>query len=125
MKFKIQNFALFEQSTTFDLAPLTLLIGANCSGKSTFLKALDIAHGIDFQSKYFDLNAVADYLNESTQIEVPVFKNLNLRLRFEGIDYPGEESFGYVVPIVEYVDLDSKLVLSLKFGSEKWKINHY
>ncbi|MDC1266695.1 AAA family ATPase [Crocinitomicaceae bacterium] len=120
MKFKIENFALFEKSTTFDLAPLTLLIGANSSGKSSFLKALDISHGIDFNSRYFDLNAISDYLNNNTQFEVPVFKNVNLRLRFEGVDAP-DDFCGWVSPIVEYVDEDSNLIISLKFSPSEIK----
>lgn len=46
MKLKIENFALFKDETTFEIAPLTLLIGANSSGKSTFLKALNILLGL-------------------------------------------------------------------------------
>jgi hypothetical protein len=42
MKIKFQNFALFDNSNIFELSPLTFLIGGNNSGKSTFVKGLEI-----------------------------------------------------------------------------------
>ena len=72
MKLKIENFALFEKETTFEIAPLTLLIGANSSGKSTFLKALDICHGLKFHSDNFDTDAVENYIGENSKIKVEI-----------------------------------------------------
>ena len=36
----IENFRIFKDATEFDFAPLTLLTGANNSGKSSLIKAL-------------------------------------------------------------------------------------
>jgi len=48
----IENFRVFDKMTTFDLAPITLLTGANNTGKSSFLKILKLLR--DNQAKgYF------------------------------------------------------------------------
>lgn len=41
-KFKIQHFRQFENTVTVPLRPITMLIGANNSGKSTILQALNV-----------------------------------------------------------------------------------
>ena len=38
----IENFRVFDKMTTFDLAPITLLTGANNTGKSSLLKILKL-----------------------------------------------------------------------------------
>lgn len=42
MKIKFKNFALFDDSNTYELSPLTFLIGGNNCGKSTFIKGLEV-----------------------------------------------------------------------------------
>jgi predicted ATPase len=41
-KFKIQHFRQFENTVTVPMRPITMLIGANNSGKSTILQALNV-----------------------------------------------------------------------------------
>jgi AAA15 family ATPase/GTPase len=51
MKFEIKNFRIFDkEGSTFDIKPLTLLTGANSSGKSSFAKAFLLLE--DFLSQY-------------------------------------------------------------------------
>ncbi len=40
--FSLENFRVFEQKTTFEFAPITILTGANNSGKSSVFKALNL-----------------------------------------------------------------------------------
>jgi predicted ATPase len=40
MKIGLKNFRVFKELTTFDIRPLTLLVGPNNSGKSSFTKSL-------------------------------------------------------------------------------------
>ncbi len=41
-QFSLENFRVFEQKTTFEFAPITILTGANSSGKSSVFKALNL-----------------------------------------------------------------------------------
>lgn len=41
-KFGLKNFRVFDQEFIFDFAPITILTGANNSGKSSLLKALNL-----------------------------------------------------------------------------------
>ena len=40
MKLKLENYRLFLDSNWFEIAPLTLLVGRNSSGKSSILSSL-------------------------------------------------------------------------------------
>lgn len=40
MKIKLKNFRVFKELTTFEIRPITLLVGPNNSGKSSFTKSL-------------------------------------------------------------------------------------
>jgi len=113
MKLKIENFALFEKETTFEIAPLTLLIGANSSGKSTFLKALDICHGLKFHSDNFDTDAVENYIGENSKIKVEINKNIYLALFL--IDYSTKEFVGgSVYGRLMYLDQKSNVILTMQ-----------
>lgn len=117
MKLKIEKFALFEQETTFDIAPLTLLIGANSSGKSTFLKALDVAHKLKFESSVFDLDSVQDYLKSDTSFKIEINSNLYLRLDIPIIDVPSfisAESFGEIKKKITYVNKRGEQIISVE-----------
>jgi predicted ATPase len=41
-EFGLENFRVFREKTSFELAPITLLTGANSSGKSSVIKALKL-----------------------------------------------------------------------------------
>ncbi|MBO7585950.1 MAG: ATP-binding protein [Bacteroidales bacterium] len=56
MKYTVKNFKIFnEQGATFDIAPITMLTGCNCSGKSSLVKSMLVLG--DYLSK------VKSYLN--------------------------------------------------------------
>ena len=117
MKLKIENFALFKDETVFEIAPLTLLIGANSSGKSTFLKALDIAHKLKFESSVFDLDSVKDYLKPNTSFKVEINSNLYLRLDIPIIDVPAfisADSFGEIKKKITYVNKRGEQVITVE-----------
>lgn len=54
----IRNFKLFENKTTFNLNPITLLLGANGSGKSSFIQILQLIENNDsfFNSSIDEFN---------------------------------------------------------------------
>jgi predicted ATPase len=59
MKFGIRNFRVFDNSkmTTFDFSPITLLVGANNTGKSSLLKSLLLLqNSIDSNGQITQLN---------------------------------------------------------------------
>lgn len=41
-KISLTNFRIFQKKTDFELAPITILTGANNSGKSSFIKAIKL-----------------------------------------------------------------------------------
>jgi predicted ATPase len=40
----LENFRVFKEKSNFELAPITILTGANSSGKSSIIKALNLMH---------------------------------------------------------------------------------
>ena len=80
MKLRIKNFSFFEDQVEFQVAPLTLLIGSNNSGKSTFLKALSLATSFSLVSRTKESN----YISDKTEFNIFLRDNLNVLLKFEG-----------------------------------------
>ena len=56
MKIELTNFSLFRDHSVFNIKPLTFLIGAHNSGKSTFIKALAIAAAEHFEGNEKNLS---------------------------------------------------------------------
>ena len=52
----IENFRVFDKMTTFDLAPITLLTGANNTGKSSLLKILKLLQENQSQDSFHRLD---------------------------------------------------------------------
>ena len=51
-RFHIKNFRVFDENgVTFDLKPITILTGANSSGKSSMVKAMFLLDGFLGQIK--------------------------------------------------------------------------
>ena len=117
MKLKIKNFALFNKEVAFELAPLTLLIGANSSGKSTFLKAIDIAQKLEFDSDKFDLESVKDYVESGTTIKIEAFEDVFLNIKFKLYDFGYVNSggvWGEVETVLEYLNSNDEVILSVE-----------
>ncbi|AIY12554.1 DUF3696 domain-containing protein [Cellulophaga baltica] len=79
-KIGIQNFRVFKEFTEFEIKPLTLLIGPNNSGKSSFTKLLLLLKNgineLDFKIGDHNLEDFSKVLNWDLKEE-------NLKVRFE------------------------------------------
>ena len=69
-KIGIENFRIFKDYAEFELAPITLLTGPNHSGKSSFLKLLNLIQ------RSFDKNRSLNFLdfNSCTNIQEKVIR---------------------------------------------------
>lgn len=95
----LRDFRCFHERQTVPLAPLTLLVGENSTGKTSFLAAVqavwDAAHGSgepDFRKDPFDLGAFPEIVhrrsgraNRSDSFSIG-FKELDPRDRLRGFD---------------------------------------
>jgi predicted ATPase len=114
MKIELTNFSLFEDNTVFDIKPLSFLIGANNSGKSTFIKALAIAAAEHFEGNpHFNIDNIDYHLKDikkpiliRTEVNQGIFKEF----KWTVIDDPEDGSIGY---------LDLKSVIYLNTKGEK------
>jgi predicted ATPase len=77
-KISISNFRIFKEQTEFELAPITILTGANNSGKSTFIKATKLLVESAEKSKLLYL------LNGSSETKIV---NINTNGNNENIVY--------------------------------------
>lgn len=77
-KIGLQNFRVFKEMTDFELAPLTILTGANSSGKSSLFKALLLIgnnvesnsfYKLDFTGTQHNLGSFRDALNKKCSEE--------------------------------------------------------
>ena len=94
MKIKFQNFTLFDNSNVFELSPLTFLIGGNNSGKSTFIKGLEIIGN----GELLNLNQVRKGKSEIL-VSYELFDGLYRRQTFKIASYGefySERSFDYI-----------------------------
>lgn len=111
MKIELTNFSLFPDNTVFDIKPLTFLIGANNSGKSTFIKALAIAAAEQFEGNpHFNIDNIKYHLKDSTKpisIRTEVNNGIFKELKWTVIDDPEDE-------LIEILDLKSIVYLNAK-----------
>ncbi|MEZ4885470.1 MAG: DUF3696 domain-containing protein [Chitinophagales bacterium] len=79
----LKNFRVFKDATEFEFAPLTILTGANNSGKSTVLKALLLLadsmkknglEELDFTGEHHHLGGLESVLNEKEEDIVSIVK---------------------------------------------------
>ena len=69
-KIGIKNFRVFKEETSFHLKPITILTGTNNSGKSSFLKLLNL-----LQQSVKDLNSLNTLNFEKGNHNLGAFKN--------------------------------------------------
>lgn len=55
-KVTLENFRIFEHEESFNLAPITLLIGPNNSGKSSVLKAVQLFKQLNFNNRNYGVS---------------------------------------------------------------------
>lgn len=68
-KITIQNFKRIKKKTTFDLAPITILVGPNSSGKSSLLEAINLFdHLTDYV--FNDNSSSQDFLDDLRFAEI-------------------------------------------------------
>jgi predicted ATP-dependent endonuclease of OLD family len=117
MKIKFKNFALFDDSNTFELSPLTFLIGGNNCGKSTFIKGLEaIGNGVLDDSSKIKMGK-----KDFTSL-TEVFKGLYRKQSFERSSY--EEGYTYYERSFNFVNSQDKDILKVSyFEGEKAKEN--
>jgi AAA15 family ATPase/GTPase len=82
-KIGLQNFRVFNEMTEFDLAPFTILTGANSSGKSSLFKALLLIgnnvesnsfYKLDFTGTQHNLGSFQDTINKKCNKDKIVFR---------------------------------------------------
>jgi AAA15 family ATPase/GTPase len=81
--FSLENFRLFKDKTSFDLAPITILTGTNSSGKSSLIKAMLLLKSnfeknksieeIDFSIGDHNLNDFKNSLNYDSDRDIMCF----------------------------------------------------
>ncbi|MCS5488882.1 DUF3696 domain-containing protein [Algoriphagus limi] len=81
--FSLENFRLFKEKTSFDLAPITVLTGTNSSGKSSLIKAILLLKAnfeknksieeIDFSVGNHKLNDFKNSLNYDSESDTMYF----------------------------------------------------
>jgi AAA15 family ATPase/GTPase len=86
MYYKIKGFKGLKNTTKLDLAPITILVGKNGSGKSSAISALNQLKDITKIGERFNKNKMESFLNFS----------LPNRRDF-GVDIDGE--LDYAIPI--------------------------
>jgi len=59
----LENFRVFKDKSSFELAPITILTGANSSGKSSVIKALNLMQGFYKEKDNITLNFVENAEN--------------------------------------------------------------
>jgi AAA15 family ATPase/GTPase len=103
MYYQIKGFKGLKNTTKLDLAPITILVGKNGSGKSSAISALNKIKDISSIGNRFNNNKMESFLNFS----------LPNRRDF-GVDIDGE--LDYVTPI-NLSFFDDKFELRMKYGA--------
>jgi energy-coupling factor transporter ATP-binding protein EcfA2 len=122
MKIELTNFSLFPDKTVFNIKPLTFLIGANNSGKSTFLKAMTIAANEHFYTNNFNIDSIKYHIRDSkksVQISYEVSSNIFKELIWTTFDIPGEGLEDHLdVESLRYKNNKNEVILELKIRED-------
>ena len=118
MKIELTNFSVFQDNTLFDIKPLTFLIGANNSGKSTFLKAMAIATKEHFYTTELNIDSIKYHIKEHkkpVKISYEVSRNIFKELVWTTFDIPGEGIEDNLdVESLKYKNNKNEIILELK-----------
>lgn len=121
--FSVQNFALFKNKTDFKFGPLTLLVGANGSGKSSFIKAIEVINNGSLTSDMQGWQHFAFNKKESIHFEWSIAPNLYQRLELIGIKLSDSNREFYYDCIdetkLDYVDENGETVFYMTFDGLK------
>jgi predicted ATPase len=127
-KIGLQNFRVFKEMTEFDLVPLTILTGANSSGKSSLFKALLLMgnnvesnsfYKLDFTGTQHNLGSFQDAINKKCDTEKIIF-------RFY-LNYPFQSIRKYPMPsgrkltnvyLSSDVETETKLILEASYKQD-------
>jgi predicted ATP-dependent endonuclease of OLD family len=119
----VKNFAVFKDSTSFTLKPLTFLIGANGSGKSSLLKLLNlIEYDLRFhKADKFDLaNFSFQIQNSKKPLDITycvangLHRHLRIIVRKENWTLRQDDYVSYSEIPVVYLNDEGESVLSTK-----------
>jgi predicted ATPase len=117
----VKNFAVFKDNTSFNLKPLTFLIGANGSGKSSLVKVLNlIEYDLHFgEANKFDLSNIKAQLQDaekpleiSYKIAVDLVKKLRLKIYKENFGAGEEELIDFFENSLIFTDENDEVILS-------------
>ena len=119
----VKNFALFKNSTSFDLKPLTVLVGANGSGKSSLIKALNLveydlhyndADKYDLSNIKLQLNDTRKPLEISYKISENLVKKLRLKIYKDNFGAGEEEFINFYDNALIFTNENDELILCTK-----------
>ena len=127
-KIGVKNFRVFKDYTEFEIRPITLLVGPNNSGKSSFTKLLRlIENGFDYLRYYKGKHNLKDYessLNydsDSKKMVLSTIPNLSFLGPENKVKYTYES--GDIIQTDLY--LGSTLLLSIKEDLEPHDLGDY
>ncbi len=127
-KIGLQNFRVFKEMTEFDLVPLTILTGANSSGKSSLFKALLLMgnnvesnsfYKLDFTGTQHNLGSFQDAINKKCNKDKIVF-------RFY-LNHPFQSTRKYPVPsgrkltniyLSSDIETETKMILEVSYKED-------
>lgn len=116
MQLKIQNYSLFKEKTIFDIADLTLLVGANSSGKSTFLRALNTIHQLKNNSKYVKKGRASNFFHDNNSFEFSISPFVNMQISFESQNDAKRSKYIYTGDLkrkVNFLNINGATILSV------------
>ncbi len=128
-KVRIKNFRSLK-NVEVSLQPITLLVGANNSGKTTFLKALNIALGVSKQRLTKDdlfINQKGEQEDKTISIDIRIVPIDENKIRVEKFKQPWRGIFGTNVQD----DIDNgdffafRTEIIFKGNSDKYDTNYY
>jgi predicted ATPase len=119
----VKNYAIFKDSTSFKISPLTLLIGSNGSGKSSLIKVLQlIAYNLNYDEvDKFDLTNIKLQLQDSRKpleisfkIAEDLIKKLRLKVYKDNFGNGEEEFINFNEDSLLFINEKGESILSTK-----------